>query len=123
MGSTTNIVLIAIVAGVVIFAVVSAILGHKNSKLEKTKKKKEVIIRIKEYLKNNNDLKHVEVEYKKIVARKGKEYKYRDIFDVVVDVKAAKTKNFICSKAFEIEGKHRKISKKNQKLFEKLILN
>ena len=44
---TTNIVLIVIVAGVVIFAIVTAITGRKNQRLEKEKRKKSVKTKIK----------------------------------------------------------------------------
>ncbi len=109
---TTNIVLIVIVAGVVIFAIVTAITGRKNQRLEKEKRKKSVKTKIKKYLNANYDIHNSRIEYEKVVARKGKEYKYRDIFDVLVDVYEHRSNKLIFSKAFEIEGISHKVDKK-----------
>lgn len=112
-GSSMNIIIIVIVVAVVIFAVVSTIMGRKNNRLEKEKRKKEVKSAIKQYIKAHESLTNLKIEYKKVVARKGKTYKYRDIFDVIVVISEAKTNKFIAEKSFEIEGINKKINKKN----------
>ncbi len=112
-GSTMNIVLIVIVVGVIVFAIVSAVVSRKNKRLERQKRKKEVKYKIKAFLKTHDNLRNVRLEYEKVAARKGKEYKYRDIFDVIVDIYDSKTNKLISTRAFEIEGMSKKITKKN----------
>ena len=109
---TMNIILIVIVVAVIIFAVVSSVMGKKAQKLEREKRKKQVKDKIKQYIKETDNRKNLRLEYEKVIVRKGKEYKYRDIFDVIVDIYEARTNNFLEQKAFEIEGISKKISKK-----------
>ncbi|AGM25269.1 hypothetical protein [Spiroplasma chrysopicola] len=111
-GATMNIILIIIVLAVIIFAIVSSIMGRKAQKLEREKRKKQVKDKIKEYIKETDNRKNLRLEYEKVIARKGKEYKYRDLFDVIVDIYEAKTNSFLEQKAFEIEGISKKVGKK-----------
>lgn len=108
---TMNVILIVIVVAVIIFAIVSSIMGRKAQRIEREKRKKQVKDKIKQYIKYNDNRKNLRLEYEKVIARKGKEFKYRDIFDVIVDIYEAKKNAFLEQKAFEIEG----ISKKNSK--------
>ncbi|UZQ30987.1 MAG: hypothetical protein OHM56_05690 [Spiroplasma phoeniceum] len=109
---TMNVILVAIVFAVIIFAIVSSIMGRKAQRIEREKRKKQVKDKIKQYIKDNDNRKNLRLEYEKVIARKGKEFKYRDIFDVIVDIYEAKTNSFLEQKAFEIEGISKKISKK-----------
>ncbi|WP_374696604.1 hypothetical protein [Spiroplasma endosymbiont of Polydrusus formosus] len=109
---TTNVILVVIVFAVIIFAVVSSIVGRKAQRIEREKRKKQVKDKIKQYIKDTDNRKNLRLEYDKVIARKGKEFKYRDIFDVIVDIYEAKTNSFLEQKAFEIEGISKKISKK-----------
>ncbi|AXF96637.1 hypothetical protein [Spiroplasma phoeniceum] len=108
---TMNVILVVIVVAVIIFAIVSSIMGRKAQRIEREKRKKQVKDKIKQYIKDTDNRKNLRLEYEKVIARKGKEFKYRDIFDVIVDIYEAKTNAFLEQKAFEIEG----ISKKNSK--------
>lgn len=109
---TMNVILVVIVVAVIIFAIVSSIMGRKAQRIEREKRKKQVKDKIKQYIKDNDNRKNLRLEYEKVIARKGKEFKYRDIFDVIVDIYEAKTNAFLEQKAFEIEGISKKISKK-----------
>jgi ABC-type multidrug transport system fused ATPase/permease subunit len=107
-----NIILVVIVVAVIIFTIVSSIMGRKAQRIEREKRKKQVKNKIKQYIKDTDNRKNLRLEYEKVIARKGKEFKYRDIFDVIVDIYEAKTNYFLEQKAFEIEGISKKISKK-----------
>ena len=113
MGSSTNIILIVVVVGIIIFAIISSIYGRKNQKAEKEKRKREVKQSIKNFIKKENNIKNVIIDYNKVVARKGKDYKYRDVFDVIVKIRNPKEENKVIEKAFEIEGISKKINKKD----------
>lgn len=109
---TMNVILVVIIFAVIIFAVVSSIMGRKAQRIEREKRKKQVKDKIKQYIKDTDNRKNLRLEYEKVIARKGKEFKYQDIFDVIVDIYEAKTNTFLEQKAFEIEGISKKISKK-----------
>lgn len=112
-GSTImNVILIIIITTVIIFAIVSSIMGRKTQRIEREKRKKQVKDKIKQYIKNIDNRKNLRLEYEKVIARKGKEFKYRDIFDVIVDIYEAKTNIFLEQKAFEIEGISKNINRK-----------
>lgn len=109
---TTGIILVLIVATVIIFSVVSTILGKKGQKKEREKRKRQVKDEIKQYIRLNDNRRNLRLEYDKVVSRRGKEYKYRDIFDVIVNIYDAKSNTFLEEKAYEIEGISQKVSKK-----------
>ncbi|AKU80035.1 hypothetical protein [Spiroplasma turonicum] len=98
---------------VLIFIVVSSITSKKAQKVEQQKRKKIVREEIKSYLSKSNNLKNVKLEYEKVYARKGPEYKYRDVFDVVVNIFEAKTNKLMATRSFEVEGITTKEGKKN----------
>lgn len=107
-----NIILIIIIIAVVIFAIISSIMGRKSQKIEREKRKKQVKDKIKQFIKDKYNRKNLRLEYEKVIALKGKEFKYRDIFDVIVDIYEAKKNSFLEQRAFEIEGISKKINKK-----------
>ncbi|ASP28498.1 hypothetical protein SCORR_v1c07260 [Spiroplasma corruscae] len=98
---------------VLIFIIVSSITSKKAQKVEQKKRKKIVREEIKNYLSKSQNLKNVKLEYEKVYARKGAEYKYRDVFDVVVNIFEAKTNNLMSTRSFEVEGITTKEGKKN----------
>lgn len=105
MGTNWQIILLVIVVVIVlVFIIISSITSKKNQKREQTKRKKVVREEIKSYLAKEMNLKNLRLEYEKVYARKGVEYKYRDVFDVIVQLYDAKTNKLIAIKAFEIEG-------------------
>lgn len=109
---TTNIILIVVVVGIIVFAVVTTITGRKTRAKERAERKRTVKNRIKIYLWEKYKVKNARVEYEKVIARKGKQYKYRDIFDVLIDVYEPKRNVLLFSKAFEVEGISHKVNRK-----------
>lgn len=106
------IILIIVVVIIVVFIVVSSITSKKAQKKEQAKRKKVVREEIKNYISKNLNLKNIRVEYEKVYARKGAEYKYRDVFDVIVQMFDAKTNELVDTKSFEIEGVTTRADKK-----------
>ncbi|ATZ18803.1 hypothetical protein ESOMN_v1c04210 [Williamsoniiplasma somnilux] len=113
--STMNIILIVVLLAVIVFVIVTTITGRKASKKEKAKRYQEVRDRIKQYLAKTENKKNLRVEFEKVYARKGAEYKYRDVFDVIVEIIEPKTNKIVEITAYEIEGITTKIDKKNYK--------
>lgn len=111
--STINIVLILVVVVIIVFIIVTTITGRKASKKERSKRKKEVREAIKQYIAKNDNQKNLRIDFEKVYARKGAEYKYRDVFDVVVDLVEPKTNQVKETRAYEIEGITHKVDKKN----------
>jgi len=113
LGSVTiDIVLVVIVVGVVIFSIVSSILNKKNRQKEKDKRKKEVKEKIKEFIKEKENVKNIGVEFEKVIACKGKKYKNRDVFEVIIKIFDPKTNKLIEERAYEIEGISIEVAKK-----------
>ncbi|AHI52716.1 hypothetical protein [Spiroplasma culicicola] len=101
----TSTIIIGVVALVIIvFIIVSAITSKKAQKKEQQKRKKVVKDEIKLYLSKTQSLKNIKIDYEKVYARKGAEYKYRDVFDVVVNIYEPKTNNLLYTRAYEVEG-------------------
>lgn len=114
MGSMTmTIVFGVVIVVVIVFVIVSTITGKKAQKKEQQKRKKVVRNEIKRYLAQVENKKNISVEFEKVAARRGAEYKYRDVFDVVVNILEPKTGAIVSTKAYEIEGLTTKIDKKN----------
>jgi len=112
MGGTTTWIMLAVIIAIIGFVIVSAIVSRKANKKEKEQRKTEVRNSIKQYLLNEEKLKNVRIDFQRVYARKGAEYKYRDIFDVLVLIIEPKTNKVIEERVFEIEGIHTKIDKK-----------
>ncbi|CBV67071.1 Putative Hypothetical transmembrane protein [Mycoplasma leachii 99/014/6] len=102
------IVLLVFVVGFVIW---STITGKKANKKEKEKRYNQVRSKIKEYILKNEHKKNLRIEFEKVYARKGAEYKYRDVFDVIVQLIEPKTQKIIEIRAYEVEGLTTKINK------------
>ncbi|WP_026389747.1 hypothetical protein [[Acholeplasma] multilocale] len=113
MGSGGTWVLLGLLVVVIIFVIVTTITGKKASKKEKAKRYQEVREKIKAYIAKTDNRKNLRVEFEKVYARKGAEYKYRDVFDVIVDLIEPKTQKHLETKAYEVEGITTKIDKKN----------
>ena len=86
------------------FIVYSGFKKQKKEKKERKKREKEVKDLIKNFLKKNNNLHNVVVEYLDVKPRIGKHYKSRDVYDVFVKIINPKTNLVITKKAYEIEG-------------------
>ncbi|PPE05214.1 hypothetical protein [Williamsoniiplasma lucivorax] len=112
---TMTIVLLVVLIGVIIFVIVTTITGRKASKKEKEKRYQEVREKIKGFIAKEEGRKNLRIEFQKVYARKGVEYKYRDVFDVVVEIIEPKTNKILEIKAYEVEGITTKIDKKNYK--------
>ncbi|QBQ07558.1 hypothetical protein SGLAD_v1c03590 [Spiroplasma gladiatoris] len=109
---TTTIIFAVIVLVIIIFIVISSITSKKAQKKEQAKRKKVVKEEIKNYLSQTQNLKNIKLEYEKVYARKGPEYKYRDVFDVIVQMYEPKTNELIKTAAYEVEGMTTKADKK-----------
>jgi hypothetical protein len=113
MGGTTGMIVMGLIVVVVlVFIIVSSITGKKARKKEQEKRKRVVKDEIKAYLAKVKNQKNISVDYEKVFARKGPEYRYRDIFDVVVRILSPKDGSVLETKSFEIEGITTKVSKK-----------
>jgi hypothetical protein len=116
MGGTTGMIVMGLIVVVVlVFIIVSSITGKKARKKEQEKRKRVVKGEIKAYLAKVKNQKNISVDYEKVFARKGPEYRYRDIFDVVVRILSPKDGSVLETKSFEIEGITTKVSKKEYK--------
>lgn len=93
-----------IIIGIIIFIVYKGFKKKKTEKIEQHKREDEVIKEIKKYLSEINKLKNVSIKFVKVVARSGKLYKYRDVFDVFVEIKNIKKNKIIRKNAYEVEG-------------------
>jgi ABC-type Na+ efflux pump permease subunit len=116
MGGTTGMIVMGLIVVVVlVFIIVSSITGKKARKKEQEKRKRVVKDEIKAYLAKVKNQKNISVDYEKVFARKGPEYRYRDIFDVVVRILSPKDGSVLETKSFEIEGITTKVGKKEYK--------
>ncbi|WP_215825541.1 hypothetical protein [Spiroplasma endosymbiont of 'Nebria riversi'] len=110
-GQTTW-VMLGLIIIIVVVMIVSSIRKRKQDKIEKEKRQKEVRDKIKQYLKINDNIAHKRIEYDKVIARAGKDYKYRDVFDIVIKLYDSKSNALYATKAFEVEGLTKQLSKK-----------
>lgn len=100
---------------VVILAIfiVSSIGSRKRKREEKQKRQKEVKEALKYFMRDNLNLRHKTVEFDQVVSRSSKDYRYRDVFDVIIKLYDSKRNDLYATKAFEIEGFTKQISKKH----------
>lgn len=110
-----TIVLLVVLVVVIVFVIITTITGRKASKKEKAKRYQEVRDQIKGYIAKVEKRRNLRIEFEKVYARKGAEYKYRDVFDVIVELIEPKTNKVMEVRAYEIEGLTTKIDKKNYK--------
>ncbi|ABC01770.1 membrane protein [Mycoplasma capricolum] len=108
---TSTILMIVLLVFVIGFVIWSTITGKKANKKEKEKRYNQVRSKIKEYILKNEHKKNLRIEFEKVYARKGAEYKYRDVFDVIVQLIEPKTQKVIETRAYEVEGLTTKINK------------
>ncbi|WFQ91870.1 hypothetical protein MFERI14815_00483 [Mycoplasma feriruminatoris] len=108
---TSTILMIVLLVFVIGFVVWSTITGKKANKKEKEKRYNQVREKIKEYILVNENKKNLRIEFEKVYARKGAEYKYRDVFDVIVQLIEPKTQKIIETRAYEVEGLTTKVNK------------
>lgn len=113
--NTTWIMLVLILV-IIVIMIFSSIRKRKQDKIEKEKRQKEVRDRIKQYLKDNGQITHKIIEYDKVVSRAGKDYKYRDVFDVIIKLYDSKSHQLYATKAFEVEGLSKQIGKKKYEI-------
>ncbi|WP_342268636.1 hypothetical protein [Spiroplasma endosymbiont of Aspidapion aeneum] len=111
--SSFTIIIIVVVIIVLIFIIITSITGKKSQKIEQEKRKKVVRDEIKNYIYLNENRKNIRIEYENVIARKGGDYKYRDVFDVVISLFEPKKNTLIDTRSYEIEGLTQKVDKKN----------
>lgn len=113
MGNLTSqwwmLALIGVVLIIFIFTTISA---KKKKKEEKKHRQKEVKNVIKSFMRDELQLQHKTVEFEQVVSRNSKEYRYRDVFDVIVKLYDSKKNDLFATKAFEVEGFTKQLSKK-----------
>lgn len=97
---------------VLVIFIVSSIGSKKRKREEKQKRQKEVKEVLKNYMRDELNLRHKTVEFDQVIARSSKDYRYRDVFDVVVKLYDSKKNDLYATKAFEVEGFAKQISKK-----------
>ncbi|PPE06240.1 hypothetical protein [Mesoplasma corruscae] len=112
-GSAGLIVLLIMIIVVIAFVVITTITGRKAAKKEKAQRYKAVRDEIKTFIAKTENKKNIRVEFTKVFARKGPEYKYRDVFDVIIELIEPKTQKLIEKRAYEVEGITQKVDKKN----------
>ncbi|AAT75770.1 unknown transmembrane protein [Mesoplasma florum L1] len=114
MGNSAGLIILLVMLVVVVgFVIITTITGKKAAKKEKEQRYKAVRNEIKAFLAKSDNRKNIRVEFEKVYSRKGPEYKYRDVFDVVVELIEPKTQKSIERRAYEVEGITTKIDKKN----------
>ena len=104
--------MLALIGVVLIFFIFTTISAKKKKKEEKKQRQKEVKNVIKSFMRNELQLQHKTVEFEQVVSRNSKEYRYRDVFDVIVKLYDSKKNDLFATKAFEVEGFTKQLSKK-----------
>ncbi|MGL5268280.1 MAG: hypothetical protein ACRC8P_00700 [Spiroplasma sp.] len=104
--------MLLLMAVVLVIFIVSSVGSRKRKREEKQKRQKEVKGALKNYMRDELNLRHKTVEFDQVVARNSKDYRYRDVFDVIVKLYDSKKNDLYATKAFEIEGFAKQISKK-----------
>ncbi|AEM68689.1 hypothetical protein [Mycoplasma putrefaciens] len=112
---TSTIMMIALLVFIIGFVVWSTITGRKANKKEKEERYQQVRDQIKTYIAKVESRKNLRIEFEKVYARKGAEYKYRDVFDVIVQLVSPKTQEVLETRAYEVEGLTTKIAKNQYK--------
>ncbi|WP_338984155.1 hypothetical protein [Spiroplasma endosymbiont of Othius punctulatus] len=104
MNPTVMIIFGVIIVAVIAFIIITSFTSKKSQKIEQEKRKKVVRNEIKVWLDNEFGVRNVQVIYETVYARKGAEYKYRDVFDVIITIMEPKTNKFVERMAVEVEG-------------------
>ncbi|QHX35872.1 hypothetical protein STIUS_v1c03180 [Spiroplasma sp. TIUS-1] len=101
-----------IILAVLAFIIITSFTSKKSQRIEQEKRKKVVRNEIKRWLDDQYGVRNVQIIYETVYARKGPEYKYRDVFDVIVTVMEPKTNKFVERMAVEVEGITTRTNKK-----------
>lgn len=104
--------MIALLGVVLVIFIVSSISSRKRKKTEKENRQREVKDVIKKYMRDELKLLHKTVEFDQVISRSSKDYRYRDVFDVIVKLYDSKKNDLYATKVFEVEGFTKQISKK-----------
>lgn len=104
--------MLALIGVVLIIFIFTTISAKKKKKEEKKQRQKEVKNIIKSFMRDELKLQHKTVEFEQVVSRISKEYRYRDVFDVIVKLYDSKKNDLFATKAFEVEGFTKQLSKK-----------
>lgn len=104
--------MLALIGVVLIIFIFTTISAKKKKKEEKKERQKEVKNIIKSFMRDELKLQHKTVEFEQVVSRSSKEYRYRDVFDVIVKLYDSKKNDLFATKAFEVEGFTKQLSKK-----------
>ncbi|WP_342253494.1 hypothetical protein [Spiroplasma endosymbiont of Zeiraphera isertana] len=104
--------MLALIGVVLIIFIFTTISAKKKKKEEKKQRQKEVKKIIKSFMRDELKLQHKTVEFEQVVSRSSKEYRYRDVFDVIVKLYDSKKNDLFATKAFEVEGFTKQLSKK-----------
>lgn len=104
--------MLALIGVVLIIFIFTTISAKKKKKEEKKQRQKEVKNIIKSFMRDELKLQHKTVKFEQVVSRSSKEYRYRDVFDVIVKLYDSKKNDLFATKAFEVEGFTKQLSKK-----------
>lgn len=104
--------MLALIGVVLIIFIFTTISSKKKKKEEKKQRQKEVKNVIKTFMRDELKLQHKTIEFEQVVSRSSKEYRYRDVFDVIVKLYDSKKNDLFATKAFEVEGFTKQLSKK-----------
>lgn len=104
--------MLALILIVLIIFIFTTISSKKKKKEEKKQRQKEVKNVIKFFMRDELKLQHKTIEFEQVVSRNSKEYRYRDVFDVIVKLYDSKKNDLFATKAFEVEGFTKQLSKK-----------
>lgn len=104
--------MLALIGVVVIIFIFTTISSKKKKKEEKSRRQKEVKQVIKNFMREELKLQHKTIEFEQVVSRSSKEFRYRDVFDVIVKLYDSKKNDLYATKAFEVEGFTKQLSKK-----------
>lgn len=104
--------MLILMAVVLVIFIISSVGSRKRKREEKQKRQKEVKEALKSYMRDELNLRHKTVEFDQVLARSSKDYRYRDVFDVIIKLYDSKKNDLFATKAFEIEGFAKQISKK-----------
>ncbi|KNG79598.1 hypothetical protein [Mycoplasma sp. HU2014] len=115
MASGNTIMMVGLFVFIIGFVIWSTLTSRKANKKEKEKRYQQVRDKIKQYIAINESRKNLRIEFEKVYSRRGAEYKYRDVFDVIVHLVSPKTQEIIEVRAYEVEGLTTKINKNDYK--------
>ncbi|CAB1054030.1 hypothetical protein [Spiroplasma endosymbiont of Danaus chrysippus] len=104
--------MLALIGVLLIIFIFTTISAKKKKKEEKKQRQKEVKNIIKSFMRDELKLQHKTLEFEQVVSRSSKEYRYRDVFDVIVKLYDSKKNDLFATKAFEVEGFTKQLSKK-----------